>query len=381
MAAIGVGLGPLAGGLLLEAFDWSSVFLVNVPIAALALILGFRLVPESRDPDPGSLDLPGVALSVATLVTLVYGIIEAPEVGWTDPQTLGCIGGALILGAAFIIWELRTKNPLLNLDFFKDPHFSVASMGISVAFFSLFGAIFATTQFLQEAMGYSALEAGAAMVPIAAGLVVGAGSGIKLTERFGSTAVITAGLTGIAVLLASVLLWESDMPYWPIGIWFFALSCSMGWIMGPATSSVMGSVPEEKAGVASAMNDVTRQLGGAIGTAVVGSLISSLYATNLADSVSGAPDPALSSAEDSIGAANAVAASLPASDGAQLINAANSAFVDAMGSGFAVAAAFALIAAVFVKKLLPSEGALPRPGRPGKLAVTPTPMKPVEDVR
>ena len=324
-AAIGVGLGPLFGGLLLEWFDWRSVFLLNVPVAFIALVRGFSLVPESRDPEPGRFDFLGVVLSVTTLVSLVYGIIEAPEAGWTSASTLGFFALALALGAVFIAWELRTKDPMLNLSFFRDPRFSVASLGLGLASFSLFGAIFAMTQFLQDALGYSALEAGAAMVPIAFGLVVGSGSSIKLTARLGTRAVMTAGLVGVAIVLSSALTWGADMSYLPIGLWFFGMAVSMGWIMAPATHSVMGSVPEEKAGVASAMNDVTRQVAGALGTAVVGSLVTSLYTNDVGDIPVGSTE------------------------------ASSAAFSDAVGIGFAAAAVAALVGAAIVRRWLPSE--------------------------
>ena len=326
-AAMGVGLGPLFGGLLLEWFDWTSVFLLNVPVAFTALIIGFRLVPESRDPKPGRFDFVGVVLSIGTLVSLVYGIIEAPEAGWTSAATLGCFGLAVALGAAFIAWELRTKDPMLNLSFFRDPRFSIASLGLGVASLSLFGAIFAMTQFLQDAHGYSALEAGAAMVPIAFGLVIGSGSSIKLVARFGTRAVMSAGLMGLALVLSSALFWTYDMSYLPIGLFFIGLAVSMGWILAPATHSVMGSVPEEKSGVASAMNDVTRQVAGALGTAVIGSLVTSLYTNDVGEI------PVGSSEASSV------------------------AFTDAVGIGFAIAAAIALVGVVIVRRWLPSEPA------------------------
>jgi EmrB/QacA subfamily drug resistance transporter len=355
MAAIGIGLGPLTGGLLLEYFDWSSVFLVNMPVAFLALALGVRLVPESKDPLPGRFDLAGVALSVGTLVSLVFGIIEAPERGWTDPLILGCFGLAAALGALFVAWELRTEDPMLNLRYFRNPRFSVASLGLSMASFALFGAIFATTQYLQDAHGYSALEAGAAMVPVAVGLVIGSGSSVKLSARFGQAEVIPMGLLGLTLVMASTLLWAHDMPYLPIGLWFLALAISMGWIMGPATSSVMGSVPEEKSGVASAMNDVTRQVAGALGTAVVGSLISSLYTSQVSSSVESLPQSARVAAEESVGQAQAVASSLPADQAASLADAASAAFTDALGIGFLAAAGCAIAAAVIVRRKLPRD--------------------------
>ena len=353
MASMGIGLGPLFGGLLLEYFDWTSVFLLNVPVAVIAIAAGAILVPESRDPEPGAFDLVGALLSVAALGTLVYGVIEAPNHGWTSTLILGCFGAAAALGAAFVRWELRTPEPMLNLSFFRNPRFSIASGGISLAFFSLFGAIFALTQFLQDAKGYSALEAGAAMTPLAAGLVIGAMSGIKLNARFGTTRVVSFGLFNLGGLLGASTLWSADMPYWPLGLWFFGVAMSLGWITGPATDSVMGAVPEEKSGVASAMNDVTRQVAGALGTAVIGSLITSLYASRIGDSVAGLPESAQAAAKDSIGQANAVAEHLP-DGGASLAQSAADAFTEAMAIGFTVAGACAVLAAVAVKLWLPA---------------------------
>jgi MFS transporter, DHA2 family, multidrug resistance protein len=354
MAAIGIGLGPLFGGLLLEYFDWSSVFLLNVPVAAAALLLGFRFVPRSRDPKPGAFDLLGAGLSVSALVALIYPIIEAPDRGWTDTGILACFGAAAVLGYAFVRRELRTPEPMLNLSFLRNPRFSVASMSIGLASFALFGAIFAMTQFLQDAHGYSALEAGAAMTPLALGLVAGSVSSVKLVARLGTTRVVTAGLLGLAALLATSLAWTPDMPYLPIGLWFLAAAMTLGWVMGPATDSVMGSIPEEKAGVGSAMNDVTRQVAGALGTAVVGSLITSLYASRIANSVATLPDASRAAAEDSVGKANSVAADLPASEATRVTQAAADAFTQALGIGFTVAAACALLAALAAKRWLPA---------------------------
>jgi EmrB/QacA subfamily drug resistance transporter len=357
MASIGIGLGPLAGGLLLEFFDWQSVFLLNVPVAAVALVLGFRYVPESRDPKPGAFDLLGAGLSITTLGTLVYGIIEAPSRGWTSPFILGCFAAAAALGTAFVKWELRTAEPMLNLSFLRNPRFGMGSLAISLASFSLFGAIFAMTQFLQDAHGYSALEAGAAMVPLAAGLVVGAVSSIKLVKRFGTTVIVMAGLVGLGNLLVSALMWKYDMPYWPLGLWFFFAAVNMGWVMGPSTESVMGSVPAEKSGVASAMNDVTRQVGGSLGTAIIGSLISSLYASRVTDAASSLPNGAQAAAEDSIGKAHSIAAALPTAEGASLAQAASVAYTDALGIGFAIAAIAAIAAGLAVWRWLPARHA------------------------
>jgi MFS transporter, DHA2 family, multidrug resistance protein len=353
MAAVGIGLGPLCGGLLIEWFDWTAVFLVNVPVAAIALALSFSLVPETRDPKPGAFDLLGAALSIAALGTLVFALIEAPERGWTDPLILASFATAAGLAYAFIRWELHVSEPMLNLSFFRNPRFSIASMGIGIQSFVLFGAIFATTQFLQDAHGYSALQAGAIMTPLALGLVMGAGSSVKIVAHVGTTRVVTAGMAGMAALLSTALFWTPDMAPWLMCLWFFGAAVCMGWIMAPSTASVMGAVPAEKSGVASAMNDVTRQVGGSLGTAVIGSLISTVYASHIHDHVSTLPDASRAAAEDSVGQANAVAAALSGTDASSLVDAAAHAFTDALGIGFAVGAACALVGAFAVKRWLP----------------------------
>jgi EmrB/QacA subfamily drug resistance transporter len=367
-ASIGVGLGPLFGGVLLEYFDWYSVFLVNVPVALVAFVAGMRFVPESRDPDPGRFDVPGALLSMGGLVALIYALIEAPEQGWLEPIILGAFATAIALGALFVVWERRTSSPMLDLDLFRNPRFSIGSMSISFASFSLFGAIFVMTQFLQFAKGYSPLEAGAAMVPLAFGLMAGATRATKMVEKVGVKRVVAGGLIGLGVTLTTALMWSADMPYWPIGLWFFFGAFSMGCIMSPATGSVMGAVPKEKSGVGSAMNDVTRQVGGSLGTAVIGSLVASFYGSRVADAASGLPAGAQSAVKDSIGSADAVAAQLPADQGASLAHSAATAFTDALGLGLCVAAVAALAAAVVVVRRLPARAAY-EPQRPGAVQV------------
>jgi EmrB/QacA subfamily drug resistance transporter len=352
LAAIGIGLGPLAGGLLLEWFDWSSVFLVNVPFALAALLLGIRWVPESRDPRPGRFDLTGAALSTAGFSVLVYAVIEVPEEGWLSGLILTLLGVSAALLALFVWWERRTPEPMLDLGFFRNARFSVGTAAVSVAFFALLGGIFALTQYLQFAHGYSAVEAGAIMSPLALGLVMGAGSSSRAVERIGTARVVTAGLTGLALVLATTLLWSPDTSYWLLLAWFFGLALSMGWVMAPATEAVVGAVPAARSGVASAMNTVARMVSGALGVAVVGSLVNSLYTDDVSDSVGALPPPAHDAAAESIGAASAISAELPPRAGADLLSSAGDAFVQAMGVGLAVPAALSAVAAVLVARLL-----------------------------
>jgi len=353
LAAVGIGLGPLTGGLLLEWFDWSSIFMVNVPFAVAALLLGIRYVPESRDPRPGSFDLPGAALSTAGFSVLVYAIIEAPEQGWTSGLILGLLAASVALLGAFLWWERRIAEPMLDLGFFRSARFSVGTAAVSIAFFALLGGIFALTQYLQFAHGYSAIEAGAVMSPMALGLMIGAGSSSKAVKRLGTARVIAAGLTGLAVLLALTTLWESDTGTLGLVAWFFGLTLAMGWVMAPATEAVVGAVPAAKAGVASATNTVARMVSGALGVAVIGSLISSLYASEIEGSLTGLPVEAQARAEESVGAAGTIAAQLPPDAATGLLAATGDAFTQAMGTGLLVAAALAAVTAVVVVRFLP----------------------------
>ncbi len=355
MAAVGIGLGPLAGGLLLEAFPWWSVFLLNVPVAALALVLGARFVPESRDPRPGHFDVPGAVLSTAGFTVLVYAIIEAPGHGWLSATVLGTIVGSLALLAAFVSWELHTDEPMLDLGFFRSARFSVGTLAVSVAFFALLGGIFALTQYLQFAKGLSAIEAGAVMSPMALGLVAGAGSSHKAALRLGTARVVAIGLTGVAVMLALTTLWTPTTATPWLVAWFLGVALSMGWIMAPATDAVVGAVPADKSGVASATNTVARMVAGALGVAVTGSLVSSLYSSDLEGKLDRLPPAPRGAAEDSIGAAHAIAAKLPAG-GDQLVTVTSDAFSQAMGSGLLVGAGMAAVAAVLVARFLPGRG-------------------------
>ncbi len=358
LAAAGIGLGPLAGGLLLEWFGWSSVFLINVPFAAAALLLGIRYVPESRDPRPGSFDLLGAALSTAGFSVLVYAIIEAPEHGWLSGSALGSLGASVVLLAVFFWWERRIAEPMLDFAFFRNARFSVSTAAVSAAFFALLGGIFALTQYLQFAHGYSAIEAGAVMSPMALGLVMGAGSSSKAVERLGTSKVVAAGLTGLAILLALTTLWESNTGTPTLVAWFFGLTFSMGWVMAPATDAVVGAVPAAKSGVASATNTVARMVSGALGVAVVGSLVSSLYANDVEGSLGGLPAQAQAGAEESVGAAGAIAAQLPPEAASGLLATTGDAFTHAMGTGLLVAAAVAGATAVLVARFLPAREAV-----------------------
>jgi EmrB/QacA subfamily drug resistance transporter len=352
VAGLGIVLGPVIGGWLLEHFWWGSVFLVNVPVVAVAILAGWRLVPESRDPRATPLDLVGAALSIAALVTLVYGIIEAPENGWTDPLTLTAFAIAAVLSVAFIWWERRNPHPMLRMEFFRNPRFSAASAAITMVFFALFGSVFLLTQHLQFVLGYSPLEAGVRILPVAA-LVVAAPLSARLVEVIGTKIVVAAGLlivSGGLWLLSTV---DVESGYGLVAASIAILGTGMGFTMAPATESIMGSLPLAKSGVGSAMNDTTRMVGGALGVAVLGSILASSYGAAIEPALSGAPPQIAAAAGDSIGAATTIAGQLGA-EGQSLLAAARSAYIEGMGDAVIVGAGVAAAGALLVLLFLPA---------------------------
>jgi EmrB/QacA subfamily drug resistance transporter len=352
-AALGIGLGPFTGGLLLEYFSWSSVFWLNVPIVAVALVAAMVLVPETRDPKLGRLDPLGAALSVGALVGLVYAIIEGPDKGWTSPIILASLGVAAGLGALFAWWEMRNPEPMLEFSFLRRPGFSVPALAITLVNFGLMGAIFAFTLYMQFARGFSALKAGAIMLPLIIGLVAGSGGSQQLVKKFGTPTTMAAGLIGLAVVLSSALLWTPQTGVWVLCITIATMAFCMANIMAPGSASIMDSIPESKAGIGSAMNDVNRQVGGALGVAIIGSIMNSVYRSRVASATAKLPAGARHAARDSIGSAHAVAQHLPAAAARHLDNAAAGAFTHALGIGFLSAAIAAGAAAPLVIRLLP----------------------------
>ena len=355
-AGVAVALGPLTGGFLLEHFYWGSIFLVNIPIVIVGLLAGIFLIPDSKDPHPQRIDPVGAVLSIVGLTTLLYAIIEGPVEGWTDPTTLGFFAVGGIVLALFFVWELRCDHPMLDLSFFKNPRFSVASGAIALTFFAMFGSIFVLTQYLQFVLGYSPLETGVRLLAFAIPMMIFAPLSARFVERVGAKVVVGAGLTLMATgLLLSTGL-DASSSYGAIAWRMVVMATGMALTMAPATDSIMGSLPLAKAGVGSAVNDTTRQIGGAVGVAVVGSVFSSVYGAQIADSIAGQPVPpdVANGIKDSIGFALQAAARIGGSAGAELADAARAAFVDGFHAGLIVGGVVAAIGAVCVVLWLPA---------------------------
>ncbi len=364
IAGIGVALGPISGGLLLEHFYWGSIFLVNLPIVAVALGGGAYLLPKSRDPAHPRLDLVGAGLSIVGLMSLVYGIIEGPTEGWGATKILGAFGLAAVVLIAFGLWEVRSTHPMLNLQVFENARFSAASLGIMLIFFAMFGSTFLLTQYLQSIMGFSALRAGAALLPWAAIMLVVAPTSARLTERFGTKRVVGAGLSfaTVSLLLISTLPSTNISYVTDVLPRLVLMAIGMGLVMAPATESIMGSLPRAKAGVGSAMNDTTRQVGGALGVAVVGSVMLSVYSGRAAAAIKNAHLPIsadlAAQARQNLSVAIGIAKDphIPAAVSSRLITQINEAFVSGMHRGVLFAATATLVGAIVVFRYLPARG-------------------------
>ncbi len=363
VAGIGVAVGPIAGGFLLEHFEWGSVFLVNLPVAAVVLAAARWLVPESRDPEASRLDPIGAGLSAVGLTTLVWAIIEAPDRGWTSGVTLGAFAVALALLVAFARWELRTSSPMLDVRLFKVGAFSGASGAVALAFFSLFGVIFFLTQYLQEVLDYSALEAGVRTLPVAGGLILGGPLSARIAERVGARWVVGAGLAILATALGLLSTVELGTGYGLVAASMAIMGVGMGAAMAPSTESIMSTLPAAHAGVGSAMNDTTRMVGGSLGVAVLGSLLSSGYGDDMERVTEGLDPRAAEAAGESISAAGAVAGRIGGEAGAALAQAADGAFVSAMSTALTVGTGVALAGALFAVVVMPRKQREPKAAR------------------
>src|SRR3954452_25098807 len=356
VAGGGGAIGPVIGGFLLQHFWWGSVFLVNVPVCAMALIGGYFLLPQSRDPAAPRLDPLGAVLSIVGLVLLLWAIIEAPTEGWTETTVVTAFVAGVLVLAAFVAWELHSDHPMLDVCFFENRRFTAANIAITMTFFALYGSMFLITQYLQTVLGYSALQAGIRMLPMACVMLFVAPLAPRIVERVGTKVVVGSGLTLVTLGMA----WASRVPvtdgYPHLLVAMAMLSCGMGLVMAPATESIMGSLPPAKAGVGSAMNDTTRQMGGALGVAVIGSILATSYRPGVSDALTsvGAPAEVLARAKDSVGGAVQAAATLPGALGDAIATAAKTEFVDAFGTAILLAAGVVAIAAVVVFMFLPA---------------------------
>ena len=357
VSGLAVAIGPVTGGLLLRHFAWGSVFLVNVPIVAVALAAGMWLLPESRDARPGRFDPVGALLSIAGIGLLTWTVIEAPRHGWGSAVTIAGFAGSLLILAVFVYSQLRRQDPLLDVRLFRNMRFTAASGAIALAFFGLFGFIFLITQYFQLVRGYDPLRAGVATLPFA--IVTGAVSplAIAVMKRVGTKIVVTAGLALMSAGFLVAATTAVDSAYWGrIILAMTLMAAGLGFTSSPATEAIMGALPPAKAGVGSAVNDTTREVGGTLGVAVVGSVLSSAYGSHVTAALTalGVPLRAASSAGQSVAAGLAVAGHLPVPLSGLALAAVRNGFMTGLHHGSLVAAGATAAAALAALVFLPA---------------------------
>ena len=347
---VAVALGPIVGGALLEVSGWQSAFWLKVPLGIAAMGLALRFVPTSRDLARPPIDRAGLVLSTLAILALVYTVIEAPDRGWLSTASVAGFALATGLLASFVIWERRVATPLLDVRLFRSGRLSAASLAVMLAFFALFGFIFLITQYFQLLRGYGAFETGYRLLPVALSTGTAAVVGTILAVRIGNKAVVASGLALAGIMFIWTSSADGATSYLEIAGQMVLLGTGMGLTTAPATESIMGAVPEANAGVGSGVNDTTRELGGTLGVAVIGSVFASLYASGLSDLPAGVP----AAAGDSISSALGIAGSIGGPTGDALRQLASRSFYDGLQAGCLVAGGVCLAGALAVLALLPS---------------------------
>jgi EmrB/QacA subfamily drug resistance transporter len=345
IAAGGGVIGLLTSGVLLNFFSWPSIFALNVVLAAVALIGTVLIVPATRESRPPRIDPVGTLLSAGGLAALVFGMIEWPERGASDPVTLAALLGGLAAIATFVLWELHRREPMLDPRNFLRRGFGAGSLSISVQFFAAFGFLFLALPYLQLVLGYSPLQAATALLPMAVVVIplsriapkIAAHVGVRVTGPLG------LGLMATGFLVLATL--GTSSSYWHFVAGLLPFGAGMALAGAPATTAIVASLPREKQGIASAVNDVSRELGGALGIAVLGSILNTAYRTGVEQHTPTLPGALADKARSSLGAAQAIGQKLGTPD---LVAHANSAFAHGISVALITGAAVLICGAVFV---------------------------------
>jgi EmrB/QacA subfamily drug resistance transporter len=381
--ALGMGIGPLVGGWLLNSFHWSSVFYINLPIVAIAIVGGLYFIGNSKSANPRRLDYVGSVVSIAGLFALVYGIIQAGSDGWTAPHVLWAFAAAAVVLAFFVIWEIKSKNAMLPIHFFKNMSFTGANIALTMISFAMMGAFFFMSLYFQSVLGYTPLEAGIRMLPMAAATFVASFVSARIANYLGTKYTVALGILIAAAgffIFASIA--RVDTTYGQIVMAMIVTSIGMGLTMSPATNSIMGAIPVDQSGVGSAMNNTTRQVGAALGIAVLGSLLNSSYVASINAVAWPAqlPEKLLEVIRGSVQGAQVVAHKVSDSSLSQMIiSQADKAFTQAASHTMVISAIIIVAAAVVTLLILPNRIRGPE-GE--KIAVkTKSPVKPPQTAK
>lgn len=352
IAGGGIALGSVMSGFLLEHYSWDSVFIFSAVVGIIGFLANQWLTPNSRDEKQTPVDWLGGALSIVGLVGLVYGIIEAPSKGLTDPAVMTALVTAAVGLGAFVFWQFKAKHPMLDMQLFKNPAFSISALAVSLTFFALMGTFFSMSMLFQVIIGYGTLESSLRTLPIMMLMMLTAPFVPNIVKRLGSRWTVATGLTLVASAFLIMTQWPTVPAYWQIMGSMAVMMTGMALTMTPATNLMMSAVPRNRAGMGSAMNDTTRELGGALGVAVLGAVISSEYGNNIADAVTMLPTQAADLAKNSLPGAMAVAQQLGPL-GTQLADAAKVAWMNGLSSSMFIASGIVALAAIITALWMP----------------------------
>ncbi len=355
--SIGAGIGPIIGGLLIGAFHWSAVFYLNIPVAAIGIAGALWVVPESKDARTPSPDFLGVLLSVVGVVALVYATILIGEVGWAAPAVWIAFGIAILFIGAFIWWEKHSPNPMLPLEFFRNRSFSGANAALTISAFAMMGSMYLYSQYFQSIEGYTPLVAALCMFPMTPVVFVSTMLSVRVNHKLGTKLTMSLGLilSGLSAFIFSQVAGLHTHYLWILLI-LLLNGTGIGFTMSPATAAIMNSLPPNRAGIGSAMNDTTRQLGGALGVAVLGALMNGIYRSEVQplSLQQGISNSIMEGIRSSVQTAHVTAAGMPASLSNLVTQTSSQAFVDGMRSAFFTASLAMLAAAVVAMVLLPN---------------------------
>ena len=354
-AFIGLPLGPLLSGWLLTHYDWGSIFLINSPVAVIAAVGVWFFVPESKDPNPRRLDWLGAVLQTVGVSALVYGIIEEPVHGWAHLQVAGPTIGGLLFILAFVVWQLRTREPLVDLNLFKSRRFSLATLAFTVVGFAMTGVMFVLTPYLQVVQGNDAQGTGLRLLPMIGSMIVGAVSTDWLAKRLGSKVMIASGFVGTAGGMFVLSRVGADSGYGLVALALGMIGISIAFAMIPSLDAILATLPAGETGAGSALTRAIQNVAASFGVAVMGSLLNSQYQSHLLPHLAGLPANVQTAAQASVAVAAAVAHRLPAPIGANLLRAADEAYAQGMGDVMLVTAGMALVCALTMALLLPAQ--------------------------
>jgi DHA2 family multidrug resistance protein-like MFS transporter len=353
-AFIGLPLGPLVAGWLLTHYDWGSIFLINAPVVVIAVAGAWLFIPESKDPNPKPLDWIGALLEMAGVTGIVYAIIEEPVRGWTDFQVVGPLLAGALLIAAFIVWQFRTRAPLVDLTLFRNRRFALSTVAFTIVGFAMTGVLFVLSPYLQVVQGNDAQGTGIRLLPLIAAMMAGAAGSAWLSKRLGAKVMVSGGMLGIAAGMLVLSRAGVDTGFGPVALALAVIGLSIAFTMIPALDAILGALPAGETGAGSALTRAIQNVGASLGVAVMGSILNSSYQTHLNGQLAGLPATARAAAETSVAVAAAVAHHLPAPSGDQLLRAAETAYSQGMSEVLVATAGLLVVGAALMALFLPA---------------------------